>query len=135
MLCSRCGACCRKTEMMLSEMDIKRLEKIGYSPKEFVRYDRQGFAKLRNRRGHCVFYDLEKKRCKVYKFRPSGCRTYPIIYSEGEGIIVDDLCPLKNTVSKRELKRKGIELMKLLHRIDEEAAERRLHMKLSNNLK
>ncbi|MEM3726522.1 MAG: YkgJ family cysteine cluster protein [Candidatus Bathyarchaeia archaeon] len=121
MRCSHCGICCRKTEMLLSEEDIKRLENLGHSREKFVRYDKKGFAKLRNHRGYCVFYDQQKGRCNVYKCRPLGCRIYPVIYSEGEGTIVDDLCPMKNTVSTKELKRKSVELMKLLHRIDEEA--------------
>lgn len=135
MRCSRCGACCRKTEMLLSKADIRRLEKVGYSREDFVRYDRQGFVKLRNYHGYCVFYDLEKEGCKVYKYRPFGCRIYPVICNEGKGVVVDILCPMKDTVSKRELKRKGVELMKLLHKMDEEAAKRRLHTKLSNNFK
>jgi Fe-S-cluster containining protein len=121
--------------MLLSEEDIERLENYGYNREEFVCYDKKGFAKLRNNREYCVFYDQQKGCCKVYKYRPLGCRIYPVIYKEGEGTVVDNLCPMKNTVSKRELKKKSVELMKLLHKIDEEAAERRLHMKLSNNLK
>jgi len=121
MRCSHCGICCEKTEMLLAEADIKCLEKAGYTRTRFVRYDKKGFAKLRNRRGYCVFYDTEKRRCKVYEHRPSGCRLYPVIYSIEEGVIIDDLCPMKNTVSATELKRKGKEVTKLLQRIDEEA--------------
>jgi Fe-S-cluster containining protein len=121
--------------MLLSEEDISRLEKIGYNRKHFVLYDKQGFAKLRNRRGYCFFYDLKKRSCKVYEYRPLGCRIYPVIYNEGEGVVVDKLCPMRDTVSKGELKRNCVEVMKLLHRIDEEAEKRRLDMKLSNNLK
>jgi Fe-S-cluster containining protein len=110
--------------MLLSEVDIRRLENIGHIRKEFVRYDKKGFARLRNRRGHCFFYDLEQRSCKVYKHRPLGCQIYPVIYNEEEGIIVDNLCPMKDTVSKEELKRKGLKVMKLLREIDEEAAKR-----------
>jgi len=35
MLCSHCGRCCEKTEMLLSRADVKRLETLGYSRKEF----------------------------------------------------------------------------------------------------
>jgi Fe-S-cluster containining protein len=41
--CSRCGACCEKTEMMLSNADVKRLEIMGYARQKFVRQDRHGF--------------------------------------------------------------------------------------------
>jgi len=121
MRCSHCGVCCEKTEMMLSNADIERLERLGYNRQKFVHYDRHGFARLRNCFGFCVFYDVAKKRCRIYRHRPLGCRIYPVIYSEQEGIVVDDLCPMQNTVSKTELKRKGKKMTELLQRIDTEA--------------
>jgi Fe-S-cluster containining protein len=124
MPCSHCGVCCEKTEMMLSNTDVERLERLGYDRQKFVRYDRHGFARLRNRHGLCVFYDVEKCRCQTYGQRPSGCRIYPVIYSEQEGIVVDDLCPMQNTVSKIQLKKEGKKLIELLQRIDNEAQAR-----------
>ncbi len=111
--------------MLLSNTDIERLERLGHNRQTFVRYDGHGFARLRNRRGFCVFYDGEKCRCQVYGYRPLGCRIYPVIYSEQEGIVVDDLCPMQDTISKIELKREGKRLMALLQRIDYEAQARR----------
>jgi hypothetical protein len=111
--------------MMLSNVDIKRLVGMGYDRQKFVRQDRHGFIRLRNRRGFCVFYDVERGRCGIYKHRPLGCRVYPVIYSEQEGIVVDDLCPMKSTVSKIELDGEGKKLMKLLERIDAEVSCRR----------
>jgi Fe-S-cluster containining protein len=110
--------------MLLSERDIELLEKAGYTRKSFVRYDPQGCAQLRNNRGHCVFYDAEKHRCSEYRLRPIGCRIYPVVYSEEEGVIVDDLCPMKNTVSKIETERKSKRLVKLLKTLDYEAGKR-----------
>jgi Fe-S-cluster containining protein len=69
--------------MLLSSEDIERLETKGYSEEFFVRFDRAGYAKLRNREGHCVFYEVEKRRCSVYADRPLGCRLYPVIYDKG----------------------------------------------------
>jgi Fe-S-cluster containining protein len=134
MRCSRCGICCEKTEMLLSGADIQLLEKAGYARENFVRCDRRGFARLRNHMGYCFFYDAERNRCKVYRHRPLGCRFYPIIFSEEEGIIVDDLCPTKNTVTHRELERKGRKLVKLLQEIDSER-KKRFYIKQANNLK
>jgi len=121
MHCSRCGVCCEKTEMILSNADVESLEAMGYDRQKFVRQDRHGFIRLRNHHGFCVFYNVERCRCRIYKHRPLGCRIYPIMYSKQEGIIVDDLCAMMSTVSKIELKRKGKKLMKLLQRIDDEA--------------
>ena len=126
MRCSHCGKCCENTEMPLSEADIKRLEKAGFRREDFVQYDSRGYARLQNREGHCVFYDKKRRRCRVYKYRPLGCRIYPIIFSEDEGIIVDDLCPMKDTVSKSEVKKKGMLLVRLLRKLDEEAESRLL---------
>ncbi|MDH7564326.1 MAG: YkgJ family cysteine cluster protein [Candidatus Bathyarchaeota archaeon] len=125
MHCSHCGTCCKKTEMMLSNADIERLERVGYERQKFVRYDRYSFARLKNHREFCVFYDIQKCRCKIYKHRPLGCRIFPVIYSEQEGIVVDDLCPMKNTVSKIELERKGQKVIDLLQKIDNEATSHR----------
>lgn len=125
MYCSHCGMCCEKTEMMLSNSDVDRLERMGYDRQKFVRYDRRDCVRLKNRGGFCVFYDIEKHRCRIYEHRPLGCRIYPVIYSEQEGIVLDDLCPMKNTVSKIELERKGRSIMELLQRIDTEAAYHR----------
>jgi len=124
MRCSHCGICCENTEMMLSNADVKRLEKVGYTRQTFMRYDKQGFARLRNSHGFCVFYDMVKCRCLIYEHRPLGCRIYPVIYSEQEGIVVDGLCPMKSTVSEMELKRKGKKVVELLQRMDHEATSR-----------
>jgi Fe-S-cluster containining protein len=97
MRCSHCGICCENTEMMLSNADVERLEKVGYTRQKFMRYDNHGFMRLRNFHGFCVFYDVVKCRCLIYEYRPLGCRIYPVIYSEQQGIVVDGLCPMKNT--------------------------------------
>jgi len=110
--------------MMLSNADVERLEGLGYDRQKFTRYDKHGFANLRNCRGFCVFYDAVKRRCTIYEHRPEGCRIYPVVYSEQEGIVVDELCPMKTTVSEIELKRKGKKVIELLQRMDNEATSR-----------
>jgi Fe-S-cluster containining protein len=111
--------------MLLSNADLKRLDKAGRMRREYARYDRHGFVRLRNRQGFCVFYDTAGQRCGAYEYRPSGCRVYPIMYVEREGIRVDDLCPMKDTVTPTELRRKGREVVRLLQKIDGEARSRR----------
>jgi hypothetical protein len=107
--------------MWLSKADIERLERAGYRREDFLRYDDQGFAQLRNRGGYCVFYDAALRRCGTYRDRPLGCRIYPVVYSEDEGFTVHDLCPMKETVSSREMKRKSRQLLELLRTIFKEA--------------
>jgi Fe-S-cluster containining protein len=110
--------------MLLSNADVERLEAIGYEKAKFLRYDHQGFAKLQNHKGYCVFYDVIQCRCTVYQHRPQGCRIYPVVYSDDEGVTVDDLCPEKDTVTEAELQTKGREVVQLLKKIVREAASR-----------
>jgi Fe-S-cluster containining protein len=111
--------------MLLSAEDIERLERKGYSKKFFVRFDRARYAKLRNLQGHCVFYDAEKQRCKVYRERPLGCRLYPVIYDETKGIVLDNICPARGSLKEKKIERKGKKVVKLLEKIDAEAKRRR----------
>jgi Fe-S-cluster containining protein len=110
--------------MPLSERDIQLLEKTGHMRKQFVHVNRKGYAQLCNRNGYCVFYNREKNSCRVYRRRPAGCRLYPIIYSEQEGVVTDNICPTRHTVTKTEIKRKTGTLMRLLMEIDDEALRR-----------
>lgn len=126
MRCTRCGTCCQETEMLLSKEDILRLEKKGYPKEFFTRYDKEGYATMRNNQGHCVFYNPEKLQCNIYAERPSGCRVYPVIYDEAHGIVADTICHAHGTVTAQEKKRKGKKVLKLLEKIDREAQSGRL---------
>jgi Fe-S-cluster containining protein len=111
--------------MLLSTADITRLERKGYSREFFARLDSGGYVTLRNCRGYCVFYDVEKRRCKVHADRPLGCRIYPVIYDETKGVIVDGICPAQSTVTERQKVKRGKKVLKLLKKIDGEAKKRR----------
>ena len=124
MRCSNCGVCCTETEMLLLLKDISRLEKKGFSKGYFAKFDRQGYAILKNRDGYCVFYDLKGRQCSVYSDRPSGCRVYPVIFDEEKGIVLDDICGSCDSITEKEKKIKGKKVIKLLERIDAEAENR-----------
>jgi len=47
-----------------------------------------------------------------------------LVQSEEEGIIIDELCPVKKTVTDAEMTGKGKEVIRLLETIDREAKER-----------
>jgi len=125
MHCLRCGTCCIKTEMLLSEKDIERLEHKGYCKDSFVVFDEEGFPKLRNLHGHCFFYNVEDKRCKVYRSRPLGCRLYPVVFDEEKGIVVDEDCCAKEKLEGSHVAKRGWKVIRLLQKIDAEM-ERRL---------
>lgn len=111
--------------MLLSKEDIKRLEGKGYRREFFALFDKEGYARLRNLHRHCVFYDVENRRCKVYRDRPLGCRLYPVIYDEEKGMVVDEVCHAEGKLNKKQMKRQGQKVLKLLERVDTEAESRR----------
>jgi len=103
--------------MLLSKGDIERLERGSFSREDFTVTGEDGLIRLRNVGRWCYFYGPTEKKCQVYEDRPLGCFLYPVIYSTDEGVIVDELCSMRHTVSKRELKKKGRILLKHLRRI------------------
>ena len=119
MRCSNCGICCEETEMELSSEDIERLAENGYRLEEFA-VIADGVARLRNVDGYCYFYIRVDKKCQIYEKRPLGCYLYPVVYLANEGAIVDELCPMGQTISEQELRTKGKILDKLLKKIDDE---------------
>jgi len=125
--CSNCGKCCEKTEMELSSKDIKRLEETGYRLEEFAVIDDDGVTQLRNVDGWCYFYSLADKKCRIYGKRPLGCYLYPVVFLVNEGAMVDELCPMGQTISEQELRMKGKILVKLLKKIDNERARATLN--------
>jgi len=105
--------------MELSSKDVKRLEEAGYRREEFAVID-DGVIRLRNVDACCYFYSLTDKKCRVYGKRPLGCYLYPVVYLANEGAVVDELCPMRQTISEQELKTKAKILDKLLQKMDNE---------------
>lgn len=124
MQCFRCGICCQETEMLLSNEDIERLEREGYCREFFTSLNKEGYVKLSNTSGHCVFYDANNHQCKVYAVRPLGCRLFPVILVEATGIRVDNICPAKVKFEDKTIAERGRKVLKLLDTIDEEAESR-----------
>jgi len=119
--CSNCEICCEETMMELSSEDIERLEEKGYRLEEFAVID-DGVTRLRNVDGYCYFYSRADKKCQIYEDRPLGCYLYPVVYLANEGAMVDELCPMRQTISEQELRTKGKILDKLLKKIENESA-------------
>jgi Fe-S-cluster containining protein len=109
--------------MELSSDDVKRLVDAGYRPEDFI-VNPRGRAPPQEFDGWCYFYSPADKRCRVYQIRPMGCRLYPVVYVEGEGVMLDELCPMRHTVSKEEFRRKAKALKKLLKKINGERVPR-----------
>jgi len=106
--------------MLLSKEDIEKLERVGFSREDFTVTGGDGLTRLRNVGEWCYFYDSEERKCQVYECRPLGCYIYPVIYSSEEGVITDEICPMRHTISKRELNTKGQILLVHLKKITSE---------------
>ena len=77
--------------MELSSDDINMLEEEGFRLEEVTVRNDSG-TQLRNVGGYCYFYDLIDGKCQIYKNKPIGCSTYPVVHLENEGMIIDELC-------------------------------------------
>ena len=95
--CENCGGlCCLDTEMILSKKDVNTILKNfakSLEKEDFV-LKIDGYFQLKNTHGHCVFFDISTKTCKIYSFRPQGCRFYPMIYDNNNKLcVLDNDCP------------------------------------------
>ena len=106
--------------MPLTRDDIKRIKQLGYTESDFVVWDQNGVPRLKNVNGRCVFLDTKTMLCKIYPYRPEGCRIYPLVYIEGEGVEPDNLCPMAHTMSNEEIEKLKPRLLKLIKRLKEE---------------
>jgi len=106
--------------MELASSDIQRLKRRGFRRGSFAIECEDGWTKLRNVDGRCYFYDTSKKRCRIYRDRPTGCRIYPVIYLEEKGFRIDELCPKYGTISRKEFAVKRRALARLLSRLGTE---------------
>jgi len=119
-IAKKCNKCCKNTNMLLSETDIRQIEKLGYSFDFFVDIY-EGWFQLKNKDGHCVFHNGVK--CLIYENRPVGCQLYPITFDKDNNCaILDGECPYKTkfliTTSKRE------KLLYLVSKIESERVQR-----------
>jgi len=89
--------------MPLSKKDIERIKSLSFDYDYFV-INKDGWLQLKNYDGKCVFND--GKQCSIYKDRPEGCRSYPIIYDDDEECAtLDEDCPHRDEfkISKTDI--------------------------------
>ena len=102
--CKDCGKCCLDTEMILSQNDIKLIMQFHRNiikEKEFAFMNNSKQFQLKNKNGHCIFYDPSLKTCKIYEYRPQGCRFYPLIFDlDRRKCKLDEVCPRSNLFYK-----------------------------------
>jgi len=118
--CKDCGKCCIETEMLLSQQDIDLI--IKNAPEELIQEDfffqnLDGLSQMKNYKNHCIFFNSKSKTCNIYKYRPKGCRFYPLIYNfEKNECTFDKDCPRTHLFhqNKKKIKLVCIHLKKFL---------------------
>ena len=93
---SGCSACCRGTEMLLTEADVARIRAMRPGL-DFLFTADDGFLQLRTRSEPtepCVFLAADG-RCSIHAVRPEGCRLYPAVWAEDlrTAELDKDYCP------------------------------------------
>ena len=94
--CRDCGKCCTNTEMELTLEDIERIEvHTKYSKNEFSYVDKDGFLVLQRKEDRCFFLtESPPYSCKIYAYRPQGCRFYPMMFDVAkQRCVLDEECP------------------------------------------
>jgi len=76
--------------MPLSNLDLKRILKLGYGTEYFTVKTKEGW-RLKNNSGRCAF--LSEEGCEIYPYRPEGCSLYPLVYDETLKAVIDSICP------------------------------------------
>lgn len=107
--CDNCGLCCLNTEMILSKKDCETILENGQELQaihDFAFLNEEGFYQLKNIDEHCVFFNIDQKKCEIYEYRPMGCRFYPMIFDLSlRKCDLDEECPNKEHIypSKKDM--------------------------------
>ncbi len=108
--------------MSLSQADRQRIEQTGRGADSYFQEGNDGYWRLRNVDGHCVF--LEGGHCLIYPHRPEGCVLYPLIYyTDTNEPGLDDFCPYRYEFRFSQGDREW--LSRSIHREEAEVAARR----------
>jgi Fe-S-cluster containining protein len=81
--CLACGACCKDNEVVLYDVDVRRLKKGGredLTRPPFARKDKEGrlvFTLKKTKAKECKHLGSDNK-CGVYELRPDACSTFPV---------------------------------------------------------
>jgi uncharacterized protein len=86
--CSKCpGYCCSYPLIQLEKRDVERLAKhhnmsFDEARKAFTKEEHGAKYAMRRKKDDiygkiCRFFDTKKRRCTIYKARPSVCRSFP----------------------------------------------------------
>jgi Fe-S-cluster containining protein len=92
--CLKCpGYCCSYPAITVNKRDLERLAKYfgitSHAAEKKYLKSGHGYKRIMRRKKDkyfgkiCQFFDIEARRCTIYKARPSVCREYPGVASCG----------------------------------------------------
>ena len=83
--CKRCGYCCKgESTVSLSKRDISRISQfLNLSEEDFLKLYtvKKGIFRIemKVKDGFCIFFDKEKKLCKIHPVKPEKCKEWPLV--------------------------------------------------------
>lgn len=95
--CKRCGFCCKgESTVSLSEEEVHRIaEYLGLPKERFLeKYTvKKGEKRLemKVKEGYCIFFDREKRLCKIHPVKPKKCKEWPlvpVIFKDEESFLI-----------------------------------------------
>jgi|UniRef100_A0A7V4JRB3 Fe-S-cluster containining protein len=83
--CKRCGSCCKgESTVSLSKKDILKIAQfLNLSEKDFLELYTVKKGKFRIemkvKDEFCIFFDKEKRGCKIHPVKPEKCKEWPLV--------------------------------------------------------
>lgn len=119
--CLLCAKCCEQTQMLLSNADIEKIEKITKQARHQFSYIRDGYIYLKNRGQYCIFLNPAENKCTIYDTRPQGCRFYPIVFDPiANNAVVDRDCTNKDHIPQEMTRQNLPELREFILLLEKE---------------
>ncbi|MFN3568301.1 MAG: YkgJ family cysteine cluster protein [Caldimicrobium sp.] len=106
-VCQRCGECCKgESTVSLSDGEIQNIAQylrisVDDFLKNFIVFKGSSRKEMKINNGYCIFFDQEKRLCKIHPVKPKKCKEWPfppIIFKDKENFqIIQNFCQgLKN---------------------------------------
>lgn len=100
--CKRCGFCCQgESTVSLSEEEVLRIADFLHISKDvflknYAKIVCKGRIEMKTVNGFCIFFDQEKRLCRIHPVKPDRCKEWPFpraIFTDEENFhIIKNSC-------------------------------------------